>query len=152
LASDTAQRALLMAGPVIEATTVATVPRRVPGHGEVTLTVLACGICGSDLATIDVSEHELIRLHRQSRLRPDRGEEGRPTRHAVIRHAHEHELRMLALCLSDEVGEDGTSQSLAAMVGMDLQFGPRDVRILRIVQAPLGPAEGDHVAPCVAGA
>jgi len=49
LASDTAQRALLMAGPVIEATTVATVPRRAPGRGEVTITVLACGICGSDV-------------------------------------------------------------------------------------------------------
>jgi len=33
----------------MEATTVATVPRRAPGRGEVTLTVLACGICGSDV-------------------------------------------------------------------------------------------------------
>jgi len=47
--SDTVQRALVMAGPFIEATTVATVPRRAPGRGEVTLTVLACGICGSDV-------------------------------------------------------------------------------------------------------
>lgn len=49
MASSTTQRALLKAGPLVEATTVALVPRRAPGHGEVTLAVLACGICGSDV-------------------------------------------------------------------------------------------------------
>lgn len=49
MASSTTQRALLKAGPLVEATTVALVPRRAPGHGEVSLAVLACGICGSDV-------------------------------------------------------------------------------------------------------
>jgi L-iditol 2-dehydrogenase len=49
LASNTTQRALLKTGPRIEATTVALVSRRASGHGEVTLAVLACGICGSDV-------------------------------------------------------------------------------------------------------
>ena len=57
---------------------------------------------------------------------------------------------MLTVGLRDEVAKDRPGQTLAAMVGVDLQLGPRDMRVLRIVQAALGPAEGDYSSARVA--
>lgn len=47
--SEPAQRALLKSGSFVETTGVTTVPRRTPAAGEVTVEVLACGLCGSDI-------------------------------------------------------------------------------------------------------
>lgn len=47
--SDAPQRALVKSGASVELTQVVPVSRRSPARGEVTIRVLACGICGSDV-------------------------------------------------------------------------------------------------------
>ena len=99
-----------------------------------------------DLRPIDLSELQLIRLHRETWPRAEPPEESLSARDAVVRHSHEQELGVLPLARLDELPEQGRRQTLAPVRGMDLDLAPEDVRVLRLVQAAPPAHEADDVA------
>src|SRR5438067_1322137 len=90
------------------------------------------------LATVDGAEIELVELHREPRPRADRPGEELSRRHAVARDGDEHDAVALSFARRDHPREERAPEAASAVLLLDRDIAPADVRIVRVLEVAVG--------------